>query len=51
MSIQYMLDNNEKIIMAHKARAKQMHNEKSAQKMSSIQSRFVLFGASQQWGY
>ena len=43
MSIQYMLDNNEKIIMAHKARAKQMHNKRSTQEMSSIQSRFILF--------
>ena len=38
-----MLDNNEKIIMAHKARAKQMHNKRSTQEMSSIQSRFILF--------
>ena len=38
-----MLDNNEKIMMAHKARAKQMHNKRSTQKMSSIQSRFILF--------
>lgn len=38
-----MLDNNEKKIMAHKARAKQMHNKRSTQEMSSIQSRFILF--------
>ena len=29
--------------MAHKARAKQMHNKRSTQGMASIQSRFSLF--------